>query len=58
MSNDNRVLSRLGARELTQEETDRVSGSRSIGTQTGCTLPGLNLSFFDGDPGDGCPPLR
>jgi hypothetical protein len=56
MSNDNRVLSRLGARELTQEETDRVSGSR-MGTQTGCTVPGLNLSFFDGDASDGCAPL-
>lgn len=34
----NRVLSRLGARLLTLEESERVGG---VGTATGCTLTGV-----------------
>ena len=39
MNQDNRVLSRLGARELTQEEEDKVQGG--FRTLTVCT-------FFNG----------
>jgi hypothetical protein len=35
MNDDNRVLPRRGARELSCEEVDRVSGS--ISTDTACT---------------------
>ena len=35
MNENNRVLSRRGARELNHEELDRVSGS--INTDTACT---------------------
>jgi len=51
---DNRVFIRKGARELTQEESDRVNGGK--GTQTACTVPNLKLSALDGDPGE-CGPL-
>jgi hypothetical protein len=56
MSNqeDNRVLSRAGARELTEEEVERVSGNgKGIPqTTTACTFPGVKLSALDGDPGE------
>jgi len=35
MNDNNRVLTRTGARELNRDEVDRVSGS--IGTLTACT---------------------
>ena len=47
---DNRVLIRKGARELTDEEAARVNGGK--GTQTVCTFPGVKLSAADGDPGE------
>jgi hypothetical protein len=47
MNQDNRVLSRLGARELTQEETDNVQGG--LNTQTVCTHC---EGFTDGDVGE------
>ena len=46
---DNRVLSRIQARVLTQHETAKVSGGR-IGTTTICTI--LGPSVKDGDPGE------
>lgn len=46
MNNNNRVLSRTGARVLTPEEIDHVSGS--ISTDTACTWkPQAELA--DGD---------
>lgn len=43
-SNDqNRVLNRVGARELTQAETEKIAGSRTSTVATAiCTLPGQN----------------
>jgi len=52
---DNRVLIRKGARELSEEEVERVQGGRA-GTQTACTFPGVRVSALDGDPGE-CGPL-
>lgn len=47
MNQDNRVLSRKNARELTIEETDRIHGA--IRTATVCTFYQGKL---DGDPGE------
>jgi hypothetical protein len=46
MSDQNRVLMRKGARELTQEEVERVPAG--LGTKTKCTLA-PDLSGKDGD---------
>jgi hypothetical protein len=46
MNDDNRVLSRRGARELNREEIDHVSGS--INTDTVCTW-NPNRGGADGD---------
>jgi len=47
---NDRVLSRMGARELTWEETTRVSGTRGgISTDTVCTLPSTTNPKGDGD---------
>ena len=47
---NDRVLSRLGARELTWEEATRVSGARRvIGTDTVCTFPSTTNPKGDGD---------
>ncbi|MBZ5522884.1 MAG: hypothetical protein LAP21_11660 [Acidobacteriia bacterium] len=49
MSNHhNRVLIRAGARELTQQEVEKVQGGK--GTTTVCTIDGP--AFKDGDPGE------
>jgi len=49
MSNpSNRVLIRKGARELSREEVESVSGA--IGTTTKCSFAAPN--FKDGDPGE------
>ncbi|HEV2961834.1 MAG TPA: hypothetical protein VG649_08435 [Candidatus Angelobacter sp.] len=53
---ENRVLIRKGARELTEQEVERVKGSGGPGTQTACTFPGVRVSAADGDPGE-CGPL-
>src|SRR5437879_187836 len=39
LKQDNRVLSRLGARELSEEDVAKVNGSRSLPTNTVCTFP-------------------
>jgi len=45
---NSRVLSRLGARELTEEEERLVQGA--IGTATKCTGPTPTNPKGDGDP--------
>ena len=47
MNQDNRVLGRMGARELTEEEAGFVTGG--IRTATVCTAFG---GTNDGDPGE------
>jgi hypothetical protein len=49
MSNeqDNRVLSRLGARELTSQEVEQVTGAGHVHTNN-CTI-NLNTGTRDGD---------
>lgn len=48
---DNRVLSRIGARELTRREMEHVSGGSAIRTTTVCTA--LNVKGqIDGDWGE------
>ncbi len=50
MSNqDNRVLGRIGARDLTPEEAADVSGG--ITTKTKCTFEPITKTH-DGDPGE------
>jgi hypothetical protein len=49
MNQDNRVLARLQARDLTEQEIQVVSGG-GIRTLTVCTV--LGASFADGDPGE------
>jgi hypothetical protein len=44
--NPNRVLSRTGARELTEHEMHEVNGARTLGTLTACTFA---LQALDGD---------
>ena len=46
---DNRVLSRLGARELSEEDVEKVNGSRSLPTNTVCTFPSATNPKPDGD---------
>jgi hypothetical protein len=47
----NRVLSRLGARELTMEETEQVAGSLQVHTLF-CTA--MNTTAAHPGDGDGC----
>lgn len=47
-NNTDRVLIRRGARELSQQEVEKVRGA--FGTQTSCTFEPPN--FVDGDPGE------
>lgn len=50
MNQDNRVLSRTGARDLTMEEVERVAAGLS--TAMACTNPGpWGVGFFDGECG-------
>jgi len=50
MSNKgNRVLGRIGARELTEEEVATVTGSRNPTTNTLCTIPSTQNAKPDGD---------
>jgi hypothetical protein len=50
MNQDNRVLGRKGARELTPEEAAVAVGGAGIRTLTLCTAPGAG--FVDGDAGE------
>jgi hypothetical protein len=54
MKQDHRVLGRLGARELSLEEIECVSGSRAAHTDV-CTLATMTTTG-SGD-GDGCSDL-
>jgi hypothetical protein len=49
MNQDNRVLARMQARDLTEKEMQVVTGG-IIRTATLCTAKGA--SFADGDPGE------
>ena len=54
MSNQsNRVLGRVGARDLTAAEEALVTGGyASQQTLTVCTVPNLQAALVDGDPGE------
>jgi len=45
-----RVLSRTGARELTEQEASKIAGG--IGTATLCSAPSPRFPKGDGDPGE------
>jgi hypothetical protein len=47
MKQHNRVLARIQARDLTEKETEKVSGG--VHTETVCTFNGHAV---DGDPGE------
>jgi len=47
----NRVLNRIGARELTVKETEHVNGGTRIRTTTVCTID-ETFKIRDGDPGE------
>jgi len=47
MNDQNRVLIRRGARDLTPEEVERVSGG--LGTETLCTVSTTKCPNKDGD---------
>jgi hypothetical protein len=47
MNERNRVLSRVGAREMTEQEIDLVSGG--LNTETVCTIPTTSCPNTDGD---------
>jgi len=49
-SENNRVLSRTGARHLTEEELRKVQAA--LGTTTVCTAPQPPSTSPDGDPGE------
>jgi hypothetical protein len=49
MNENNRVLSRVGARELTQEEIRNVTGG--LRTATPCTVNGVT-AVIDGETAD------
>ena len=53
MNQDNRVLQRTGARELTREEVEQITGA--INTLTAfCSAPGPKYPTGDSDH-EGCP---
>jgi hypothetical protein len=55
MSNQNRVLGRMGARQLTPDEEMIVTGAGGpIHTLTVCTIPNTLLLGGDGDSGETC----
>jgi hypothetical protein len=51
--NDNRVLVRVGARELTIEEIDYVSAAAPVHTNV-CTAPFATSTHTGAGDGDGC----
>jgi hypothetical protein len=56
MNDQNRVVIRRGARELTENEVDRVNGG--ISTTTACTVPTTTCPNKDGDASIGeCGPV-
>ncbi len=48
MNQDNRVLGRVGARDLTQDEVNAVSGGFKARTLTPCIVD-THGNFFNGD---------
>ena len=54
MNQDNRVLARMQARDLTEKEIQVVTGGSVPHTETACTLQAAALA--DGDPGE-CGPI-
>jgi len=48
MNDDNRVLGRIGARDLSDEETNWVSGGFRVHTLTPC-IADRHGNFFNGD---------
>lgn len=57
MHQDNRVLGRIGARELSLTEMEQVQGAIIPHTNTACQLNsrGHALNSPDSGPADGCP---
>ena len=56
MNDQNRVLIRWGARQLTESEVDLVSGG--LQTETACTVPTATCANKDGDASIGeCGPV-
>jgi hypothetical protein len=56
MNDQNRVLARKGARSLSEEEIQSVSGG--IHTETACTVPTSSCRNKDGDASIGeCGPI-
>jgi hypothetical protein len=56
MNDQNRVLNRRGARQLTESEVDLVSGG--LHTETPCTVPTASCPNKDGDASIGeCGPV-
>jgi hypothetical protein len=56
MNDQNRVLNRRGARQLTESEVDLVSGG--LHTETPCTVPTATCPNKDGDASIGeCGPV-
>ncbi len=51
---DNRVLNRMGARDLSAKETELVNGGKGGNTPTTTTVCTIDESFKfrDGDPGE------
>jgi hypothetical protein len=53
LDQDNRVLGRIGARDLTPEEEALVTGGNGpLRTLTVCTSPNATAATLDGDPGE------
>lgn len=50
---DNRILGRIGAREVSAEEAKKIAGG--FGTETFCTVPNSKNPKGDGDPGECAP---
>jgi hypothetical protein len=52
MNQNNRVLARIQARDLTQEEIQTVAGGQVVRTLTICTVPNASAFGTDGDVGE------
>jgi hypothetical protein len=52
MNQDNRVLARMQARDLTEKEIQVVTGGQIVHTLTICTVPNASGFGQDGDVGE------
>jgi len=52
MNQDNRVLARIQARDLTESEIQAVAGGQIVHTLTICTVPNASAFGKDGDVGE------